>query len=195
MINYKEHFKKSCVYKITIADKIYVGSTMDTYGRMKHHLNALKRATHGNRYMQNAYNKYQDYNFSIIEEYDERPTRKSLLLREKHFIDILRPDYNLTQDPYSPSEKDRERISKWMKNRYATGKLINPWSLNARYIDIYNLDRKLLHKNISVKDAVPIIGVANRSVINLAIRNNRARVKDVLICLTDADVENLMPSE
>ena len=192
MINYKEHSRKACIYKITINSKFYVGSTLDTYGRMKHHLNALRRGDHGNRYLQNAFNKYNEYTFQIIENYEKRPSREKLLKREKYYIDTLLPQYNLTKDPYSPSVEDRARISNWMKQRYAEGTLINPWSLNARYIDIYNLEKELIYKNIAVKDAVTVLGVSNRSVVNLAIRNKRYRVKDYFICLTGENL--LMPS-
>lgn len=182
MIKYKTHFKKGCIYKITIHDKFYIGSTLDCYGRMKHHINRLKAKKHGNPYMQNAYNKYQCFEFETLEEYEIRPTIEWILQREKEYIENLTPQYNLVKNPVSPSEEDRKRISDGVKRAYAEGRLINPWSLTGRYIDIYNLDKELLYSNILVKDAIDIIGVSNRSVINLAIRNKRLLVKNNLIC-------------
>tara|TARA_R110002012_G_scaffold59679_1_gene156293 strand:- start:9496 stop:10071 length:576 start_codon:yes stop_codon:yes gene_type:complete len=187
-ISYKKYFKKSSIYKITINGKIYVGSTLDTYGRMKHHINRLKNNKHGNHYLQNAYNKYCEFLFEIVEEYDERPTVEWLLDREKYFMLEMLPEYNLTKDPVAPSEEDRKRISDGVKKAYAEGRLINPWSLSGQSIDIYSLDGKLLHKDTLVKDAIDIVGVSNRSVINAALRNNRYRVKNNLVCRTGESI-------
>lgn len=65
--------KKICgVYKITnmINDKFYIGSSNNINNRWRQHKGALNEGTHGNPYLQNAWNKYggENFQFEILEE-------------------------------------------------------------------------------------------------------------------------------
>lgn len=69
--------------------KAYVGSAMSVSRRFIEHKRDLKRGTHANRKLQNAWNKYgkDSFTFSVIEEVNS-PT--DLLIREQFWIDSLR---------------------------------------------------------------------------------------------------------
>lgn len=60
---------KSCIYEIKIGQYYYIGKDM-LNKRKREHLNLLMKNKHYNKFMQNAFNKYKEFNFSVIEEGD-----------------------------------------------------------------------------------------------------------------------------
>lgn len=67
--------------------KVYVGSAVDFRRRRNEHLSGLKNNKHGNKYLQNAWNKYGEENFLfyIIEEVEDD---NSLIEREQFWLDM-----------------------------------------------------------------------------------------------------------
>jgi len=191
-MNYKDFKKIPGIYKITINNKIYIGSSINIYDRYILHKNTLRKNIHRNRYLQRAYNKYKEFNFDIIITYSNI-TREELLKEELKYFELLNPHYNLIKNPVlnTFSDETKKRISDSVKKAYKEGRLINPWSLNGRYVDIYDLNKNLLYSNILVKDAILIIKVSNRSVINNAIRKNRYKVKNFIVVPVNFDISNL----
>lgn len=63
------------VYSITnmVNNKVYIGSSVDIYGRWSHHKSHLNKNTHHNSYLQRAWNKYgeEKFEFKIIEKCSE----------------------------------------------------------------------------------------------------------------------------
>lgn len=88
--------KEFGIYKIinTIDQKSYIGSTVRSFKqRWSYHKYTFKRQANS-RYLQNAWDKYGEENFSF--EIVEVLTDKSLVLeREQYWIDLLKPEYNL----------------------------------------------------------------------------------------------------
>ena len=83
------------VYKIDINGKIYVGSTSRDFSmRWSAHLYALRKGTHFNPHIQNAYNKYGESSlkFSVLEVVE---TPKEVISFEQKYIDDLEPEYNI----------------------------------------------------------------------------------------------------
>lgn len=85
----------SGVYKILniITNKFYIGSSKNICDRLFGHFQELRKNTHYNKYLQNAYNKYGEGNFvlSIVE------ICNNTLEREQYYIDTLKPEYNLAK--------------------------------------------------------------------------------------------------
>jgi group I intron endonuclease len=73
----------SGIYQIWIGDHYYFGSTNDFEKRKNRHLSGLKKGNHKNPIMQNAYNKYQTFDFDIILTCDV----DSLEANEQAYID------------------------------------------------------------------------------------------------------------
>lgn len=77
----------------------YIGYAKNIEQRWKHHIYNLNKNTHDNGYLQNAWNKYgeKNFSFSIIEECKEN----KLIKKEKYYIKKLktvRPNgYNLSE--------------------------------------------------------------------------------------------------
>jgi group I intron endonuclease len=133
-------FKGKCgLYKITIADKYYYGSSNNLYNRYYQHLPELRWGKHKNRYLQGAYNKHNDFRFDVLcicEPNQRRELEQQLL--STCFGD--RNCMNLTLRTEGPSgivwTKDaREKQSKTMmgnqNGRYAKG-IKKQWSPDAK---------------------------------------------------------------
>lgn len=84
------------IYRIRnlVNGKCYVGSSVNIRKRWHVHRSYLTRGVHHNRYLTAAWNKYgQDaFTFEVI----EYCAKESLIEREQHYIDTLRPEYNLS---------------------------------------------------------------------------------------------------
>ena len=84
--------KKICgVYKITnmINDKFYIGSSNNIKKRWSQHKAALNEGSHGNPYLQNAWNKHggANFKFEIIEEC----APEMQFEREQFYLNTLNP--------------------------------------------------------------------------------------------------------
>jgi group I intron endonuclease len=75
-------------------NKQYIGSALNHAKRKREHFYNLKNNKHPNKKMQNAYNKYgvDCFEFKIIEIVNDET---KLLEREQHYIDKLKPFYNI----------------------------------------------------------------------------------------------------
>jgi group I intron endonuclease len=117
----QENTGKSGIYmlKNLINRKRYIGSSINLKNRLSYYYSnssmeaSLKR---GKTHICSALLKYGRSNFSL--EILEYCSIKELLKRERHFIDILDPEYNIVQDPTLPpmlgrkhSDETREIMS------------------------------------------------------------------------------------
>ncbi len=82
----------SGIYYWRTPSGLYVGSAVDLRKRKGAHLTDLRRGVHNNKFLQHAFDKHGDaFEFEILllcEPCD-------LLRCEQHFIDKLKPRYNL----------------------------------------------------------------------------------------------------
>lgn len=113
------------IYKIEnkINNKKYIGQSKDIHGRWKSHINELNNNKHKNDYLQNAWNKYGDENFTFT--ILEVCTIDQLNQLEKHYIekyDTFNNDtngYNLQSGGDYPivSESTKQKMSNALKGR------------------------------------------------------------------------------
>ena len=124
-IVYKENRNKSGIYRWNnlITDKSYIGSSISLGGRFSNYysLAFLKnRIKKGSSIIYNSLLKYGYNKFSLdILEYCEPSV---LIKREQYYIDILKPEYNISKIAGSrlgtkQSEKTKQLISIASKNR------------------------------------------------------------------------------
>lgn len=88
--------KQSGIYKIQSiikSDKIYIGSAVHISNRWNWHLKDLRNNKHGNKKLQNHYNKYgeSDLQFSILLGCE----KEDLVKIEQYFIDSYNPFFNI----------------------------------------------------------------------------------------------------
>ena len=89
--------KISGVYRIEIDGKSYVGSSVNINQRWKQHRTNLKCGRHDNPYMQNAYNKYGNVKFELLEEMPGA-TDEELREKEAYYLKLYSAEYNI-QEP------------------------------------------------------------------------------------------------
>ena len=103
---------KSGVYLISCNERCYIGSSKSLYDRLLEHRIKLINQYHSNDFMMKACKKYgiTNFQYEILElcEPDKR------IEREKHYIDTLKPNFNLQLDPIlkTLSKKSKEKLSK-----------------------------------------------------------------------------------
>lgn len=78
------------IYQVKIADYYYVGSSKNKNKRKNKHLNDLNNKKHFNKKMQSVYEKYKQYEFSVILEVD---TQDEMEKMEGEFIKIYKEKY------------------------------------------------------------------------------------------------------
>ena len=73
------------VYELLIGSKKQIGSTSRLDKRMNEHKKALEAGEHCNRKMQNAYNKYQSFEYRVLSYHE---TREEAYIEEQRLLDI-----------------------------------------------------------------------------------------------------------
>lgn len=117
--------KNPGIYKFVISGKSYVGSSICLNDRLREHKTSLKNNKSQSVYLQNAFNKYGKDNlyYEILFEWDqEQPKKEQILQKEKEFIELLKPEFNLVLDPTTGY------------NAITTSKKVYQYSLNGDYI-------------------------------------------------------------
>lgn len=111
-----QKYKNQCgIYKLTINNKIYIGSAKNIGIRLSKHLLDLERNKHHSIYLQRAWNKYQNINVEIIE------ICNNIIEREQYYIDKLKPHFNLCKNAFNcegvkRSTNHKNKISEHHKN-------------------------------------------------------------------------------
>ena len=85
--------KTSGIYRIDLGNNnFYIGSAVNLTSREQQHRNRLKRGVHHNIFVQNCWNKYGVFGFTVLEEC----VKDDLLLREQFYIDQHRDNPKMT---------------------------------------------------------------------------------------------------
>ncbi len=112
-----------CIYEIINLgnNKFYVGRTIDFKRRQSEHIRDLKKQRHHSDYLQRAWNKYGEENFSF-EVIEEVLDKSKLIEREQHYLDTLKPEYNICKDAKGGliefSSNSKNKISYSLKERF-----------------------------------------------------------------------------
>lgn len=86
---------KSGIYKLTIKNKIYIGSTVDLKRRIQEHYYRLNSTHHHNPYLQNLYNKYKKMSYEVLEFCDV----EVMLKQEEYYISLYPECINHVRQP------------------------------------------------------------------------------------------------
>ena len=85
--------KTAGIYRIDLGNNnFYIGSAVNLTSREQQHRNRLKRGVHHNIFVQNCWNKYGVFGFTVLEEC----AKDDLLLREQFYIDQHRDNPKMT---------------------------------------------------------------------------------------------------
>ena len=112
----------SAVYQILNQSngKCYVGSSVDVKRRWRRHLVDLRRGRHCNPHLQGAFCKHGEdvFLFSVLEQV----TPEGLVGREQHYLDVLKPEYNIapmagSQLGFRHTSEARQKMSEAHKGK------------------------------------------------------------------------------
>lgn len=103
------------VYEIQIGPNKQIGSTSYIEKRMSKHKNSLEKNCHWNYYMQNSFNKYKNFSYTILSEWK---TRKEAFLEGQKLLDSFygKYGYMMLSKKAVGASHDSEYIKYW-KNK------------------------------------------------------------------------------
>lgn len=174
--------RKRGIYCITNLEnnKIYIGSTLNSFKeRWSTHIQKLRKGTHSNSHLQNAFNKYgeEKFKFSILEVL---VNEAEILNKEQEYINNFKSydrtiGYNIEIDVYKRevSEETKQKISATLKEKYASGELVSNsecliagWNKGQKCPQISKARREMFD-SIEVYDKNMNLMVTFRSVTDL----------------------------
>jgi excinuclease UvrABC nuclease subunit len=145
------------IYKIVNSQngKIYVGSSVNIERRWRKHKAALRSGRHRNPHLQNSWDLYgeETFSFSVLEQVSEE---LCLLEAEQHYIDTLKPDYNIathaTGGSGPCSEETKRKISAAVKGEKHPffGKTLS--EEHKKKISEANLGKKAWNKGVPLTE-------------------------------------------
>ena len=165
-LGYKKLKGKSGIYKLSVAEHVYIGSSKSLYSILREHGRDLLNNAHSNEFLQRVCNKYKIENIRIdIIEFCPPEKR---LEREKYWIDELKADMNM-QDPvdHTLSVASRKKLSKSVRAGLAAGKYktmydyakVECYDYFGDYITTYDTKEEAAKAcGIGVKDVIRCLG-------------------------------------
>ena len=110
-----KHLNCTGIYKIvnTVNKKYYIGSTEESFiKRWYNHINALRKGSHKNIHLQNAWNKYKEISFSF--EILEICNASECLTREQIYLDKYNSEilYNINPLATGPNKTEESKIKR-----------------------------------------------------------------------------------
>ena len=110
-----KHLNYTGIYKIvnTVNNKYYIGSTEESFvKRWYNHINALRRGTHKNSHLQNAWNKYKEISFSF--EILEICDASNCLSREQIYLNKANSEqlYNINPLATGPNKTEESKLKR-----------------------------------------------------------------------------------
>jgi len=144
-----DYLQSTGIYKIENLEnkKYYIGSTSESFcKRFSYHIGALRRGTHKNTYLQNAFNKYKEDGFQFI--ILERCSPEKCLEREQIYLDKYNNKncYNINPNATGPC-KTKESIEKQLVSRKLFTNECRIWynQLKENKLTIENIPKKFIN--------------------------------------------------
>lgn len=139
-----------CIICISTS-KRYVGSSVNMYQRLLSHRAYLRHNVHHNKKLQNSWNKHkeEDFDYYILEFCD----REFLRYREQHFMDTMKPEFNIdiiVTERVIRGEESIRKQSETRKERMASGLIKTNC---AKKIFQYDLDGNFIMEHDSIRKA------------------------------------------
>ena len=171
----------------TVNGKKYIGSSKNIYSRWQKHRALLRKSTHWDKHLQNAWNKYGESSFKFVVLC--KCPEDELLVKEQEYIDNLKPEYNNMLEAKRTIVTDimRKHISEGVKRAIAEGRIpLNPMigkkmtpehlaklpqnqkgykcPKRQKGVILYNLDGTYHCQFNTLKEAASYIGVSFKAV-------------------------------
>lgn len=164
---------------------MYIGSSVNLRRRFLQYYNVNYLERNNSMIICRALLKYGYSNFSLtILEYCDP---KDCLIREKYFIDLLKPEYNLSQNPNSPylglkhTDEARIKMSDKSSGRSKSKEHKLKLSLadpNSIKILVTDLLTNIVTEHSSMSAAAKALGIGKASVIHYFSNNQKKPYKN-----------------
>lgn len=159
-----EGLQKLCgIYRLSIAEHSYIGSSKNLYSRLYEHRHDLIKKEHSNSFLQNVVDKYglEAVTIDIIELCPKEVRTQ----REKYWIDFFHSDMNL-QDPvtFKLSEESKKKISANLKKAYDIGTRVHYFSNST--IECYDYFGDFITTFSTKEEAATACNITVRDVAN-----------------------------
>lgn len=147
------------VYKITNIhnNKFYIGSTSESFlKRWNHHINALRRKTHKNIHLQNAFNKYGEESFKF--EILETCSKELCLQREQVYLNTCTIENSYNINPLATALcNTQETINKQIESKKRFYKECLEWysKYKENLVTLEDIPDKFKIKIKSYIDVIP----------------------------------------
>lgn len=143
----------SGIYKILnkSSNKFYIGSAINLEKRWINHLSDLRNSRHPNKHLQSSWNKHGELSFEFITL--ELVDVQDLISREQHYIDLLKPQYNICKVAGSTLGRKNSEETRRKLSIAHTGKKLEPRTEEHRK----NLSRAM--KKVPVEAIDPVTGL------------------------------------
>ena len=178
-----KELKKLCgIYRLSVAEHSYIGSSKNLYARLHEHMVDLYNKKHTNPFLQKVVNKYglEAIVIDIIELCDA----KERVFREKYWITTLSSDMNL-KDPVTCelSEESKKKVSESLKKGYEIGRhtrrfqsaTIDCYDYFGEYITTYSTKEEAAAScNISVKDVTECLRGYRKNSVHTGLPKGKA---------------------
>lgn len=141
-------------------NKKYIGSSKNIWQRLQKHFSLLRKNKHENIILQNSFNKNEENVFICfcLREHDS----ENLTYLEQYYIDLLKPQYNITTEVVKNvlSQESRIKISETLKKRYREGLPITKHT----EIDVYTTNGQFINSYYTIRDCAKELNVHPTSI-------------------------------
>ena len=173
----------SGIYKITINNKMYVGFAKNLEYRKSRHYNALTGKKHINPYLQNAFIKYNEFKFEIIEECAEDVLEEKEIYWIAELNTFKGEGYNLTAGGDGwlggiHTDETKRKIGESSKNRSVeTRRKISEGNKGKNTKHTLDIIKETCLKAGRLNKAQKVLGYSSSGAICKRLRQNNIKVK------------------
>ena len=178
-----EMLSTSGIYKITINNKMYVGFAKNLEYRKSRHYNALTGKKHINPYLQNAFIKYNEFKFEIIEECAEDVLEEKEIYWIAELNTFKGEGYNLTAGGDGwlggiHTDESKRKIGESSKNRSVeTRRKISEGNKGKNTKHTLDIIKETCLKAGRLNKAQKVLGYSSSGAICKRLRQNNIKVK------------------
>lgn len=164
-LNVKDLKNKSGIYKLSVANHAYVGSSKNLYYRLLEHRRDLTNNNHDNTFLQNICNKYGIENIKV--EILEFCLPEVRIQKESEWIKKIKADVNKA-DPmtHELSEESKQKLSNSIKAGRLAGKYKTKYDLHP--IECYDYYGDYVCTFLDKEDAAKKLNINTKTVHRLA---------------------------
>lgn len=160
--------RESYIYCIinNINGKIYIGSAINVYNRLREHRAKLRHIYHPNTYLQRAFTKHKENNFEI--DLLQKVEAQDLIFYEQKWLDLTqcwnkRFGYNIEQVAGSRLGSKASKKTRLLMSKSRSKKILQ-YSLQGKFIKEFKSFRTASKKlNLNAGDLSKVIHKKNKS--------------------------------